>query len=137
MSTSPTSSPQPARFPRAEHLKRQSDIKRTFKNGKTAACYGAKLFAFKREDGALNTRIAFTFQRKYGNAVERNRAKRLGREAYRALRQDLKPGYDLVWLLFVPANADEKKKMTCAKRLAQFRTLCSRAGLLREEQNEV
>ena len=54
--------------------------------------------------------------------MERNRARRLGREAYRHLRQELKPGYDLVLLVY-PGNAD------FGFRMKQLRELLGRAGL--------
>ena len=84
------------------------------------SCSGAKLFILKNE--LPYNRIAFTHSKKFGNAVERNRARRLGREAYRHLRKDLRPGYDLVLLLY-PGNDD------FCLRMKQLRELFSRAGL--------
>jgi ribonuclease P protein component len=68
-------------------------------------------------------RIAFTFARKFGNAVERNRARRIGREAYRFLKNRLKSGYDLVLLVYPGRDF-------LADRMDQLETLFSRAGLL-------
>ncbi|MDR3275595.1 MAG: ribonuclease P protein component [Treponema sp.] len=106
----------PFRFPRGERLKRRGDIQRVFKCGKAASGAGAKLFVL--ENGLPHNRIAFSFARKFGNAVERNRARRLGREAYRHLRSSLKSGFDLVLLVY-PGKGPE-----------QLRSLCSRAGIV-------
>jgi ribonuclease P protein component len=74
------------------------------------------------ENGLPYNRIAFTFSRKFGNAVERNRARRVSREAYRHLRHGLKQGYDLV-LLVQPGKDD------FVQRTAQMKELFARAGL--------
>jgi ribonuclease P protein component len=77
---------------------------------------------FFRGNGLAHNRIAFTFARKYGNAVERNRARRLGREAYRYMRNRLKGGFDLVLLVY-------PGKDTLTGRQEQLKVLFSKAGL--------
>jgi ribonuclease P protein component len=78
---------------------------------------------FWLENGFPRNRIAFAFARKFGNAVERNRARRIGREAYRLLKDQLKSGYDLVLLVYPGRDF-------LADRMDQLETLFSRAGLL-------
>ena len=68
-------------------------------------------------------RIAFTFSRKYGNAVQRNYSRRLSREVYRLLRNDLRTGYDMVLLVYPGQDV-------FSVRMGQMRELLSRAGLL-------
>jgi ribonuclease P protein component len=92
----------PLVFPRQERLKGRDEIREVFNRKRVVSCSGAKLFILK--NGLPYNRIAFTFSRKFGNAVKRNRARRLGREAYRHLRQTLKPGYDLVLLVYPAGN---------------------------------
>jgi RNase P protein component len=86
-------------------------------------------------------RIGFTQIRKYGNAPERNRARRLGREAYRLLRPRLKAGFDLVLLVYpgpsnparpgTPSGAHIKPgRSSLEARLVQLRSLFGKAGLL-------
>jgi ribonuclease P protein component len=85
-------------------------------------------------------RIGFTQIRKYGNAPERNRARRLGKEAYRLLRSRLKSGFDLVLLVYPgqpnPARPDTPKSRirpgwgSLKVRLTQLKSLFGKAGLL-------
>ena len=110
----------PFDFPGRERLKGKAEIREVFNKKKLVSCQGAKLFILK--NGLSHNRIAFTFSRKFGNAVERNRARRLGREAYRHLRKELKPGYDLVLLVY-PGND------ALRFRMKQLYDLLSRAGL--------
>jgi ribonuclease P protein component len=117
MSTSPTKP-----FPKNEHLKKTADIRAVFRKGKAVSGRGAKLFFLK--NGLSYNRAAFTFARKFGNAVQRNRARRLGRESYRHLRAKLSPGWDLV-LLFYP---DKDAKFD--RRFAQIQSLFEKTKLV-------
>jgi ribonuclease P protein component len=75
-------------------------------------------------------RIGFTLARKFGTAPERNRAKRLGREAYRLLRPRLAPGFDLVLLVYPAPQKPGLRRLDLGFRMDQFTGLCSRAGLI-------
>jgi ribonuclease P protein component len=110
-------------FPRQERLKGRDEIREVFNRRKAVSCAGAKLLTLK--NGLPHNRVAFTFSRKFGCAVERNRARRLGREAYRRLRGGLKQGFDLVLLVY-PGKDD------FASRLQQLTELFRRAGLLEQ-----
>ncbi|MDR2807729.1 MAG: ribonuclease P protein component [Spirochaetaceae bacterium] len=107
-------------FKRHERLKSQSEIRKVFNRGKMVRCYGAKLLFIKNT--VSYNRIAFTFSRKFGKAVERNRARRLAREAYRHIKPLLACGYDMVLLVF-PGND------SLAIRKEQLQSLCREAGL--------
>ena len=110
------------RFPRKERLKGRDEIREVFSRGKVVSCPGAKLF--RHRNGLEHNRIAFTFSRKYGNAVARNRSRRLSREAFRFLRNELRAGYDLVLLVYPGRDI-------FSARMDQVRDLFSRAGLLK------
>ncbi|MDR3284898.1 MAG: ribonuclease P protein component [Treponema sp.] len=110
------------RFTRQERLRLSGDIRRVYKTGKKVGVEGAKLFVL--ENAGQFNRIAFTLPRSYGNAVERNRTKRLCRESYRHQRGNLKSGYDIVFLTY-------KGYDTFQERSGQFCQLCEKAGLLR------
>jgi ribonuclease P protein component len=108
------------RFRREEHLKGRDRIREVFK-GKRFSCRGAKLFLL--ENGLPYNRICFTFPGGFGNAVKRNRAKRLGREAFRLLKPCLRSGYDMILLVYSESGTD------LADRAKQLKTLFTGAGL--------
>jgi ribonuclease P protein component len=109
-------------FPRPERLKKRADIRAVMKKGRCVTEFGAKLFY--KENSLSYNRIAFTFARKFGNAVERNRARRLGRESYRHLRTIIIPaGWDFVLLVYPGAS-------TFDKRFVQLQRLMGRARLI-------
>jgi ribonuclease P protein component len=109
------------RFTRKERLKKRDEIREVFNRGKAVTCSGAKLFVLG--NGLTHNRVAFTFARKFGNAVERNRARRVGREAYRHIRNNLAGGYDLVLLVY-------PGKDLFTARSKQLGILFSKAGLV-------
>jgi ribonuclease P protein component len=122
------------RFPRKEKLKGRNEIREVFDRKKNVTCPGARLLM--RRNGLQHNRIAFTFSRKFGNAVERNRSRRLSREAYRLLRNELRKGYDLVLLVYPEGNLgpggprrSRPGRDDFNTRMDQLRNLFSRAGL--------
>ncbi|MDR2479039.1 MAG: ribonuclease P protein component [Treponema sp.] len=131
------------RFRPEEHLKGRIEIRDVFRRGKQFCCRGAKLFVLK--NSVSHNRICFTFSRGFGNAVARNRARRLGREAYRHLRPSLRGGHDLILLMYSEAPAvstlftgkesgaaarGKFPKSGFAARMEQQRYLFFKAGLL-------
>jgi len=77
------------------------------------------------ENSLSRNRICFTFSRGFGTAVQRNRARRLGREAYRSLKPCLKSGNNMILLVY-----PEDTRATLAGRTEQLQILFDRAGLL-------
>jgi ribonuclease P protein component len=134
------------RFTREERLKGRDEIRAVFNRGKAVSCPGVKLFVLR--SGLDRNRLAVTFARKFGNAVKRNRARRISREAYRLLRNGLKTGFDLAALVYPagqrpgtakirPDAADTRpapEKDCLAVRMEQFRILFGRAGLFSENR---
>lgn len=81
-------------FKRCEHLKKSADFAAVFKSGRRRSVYGAVLYYLP--NSLPHHRIGFAMRRGYGNAVERNRCKRLSREAWRLLPKDGGVHYDFV-----------------------------------------
>jgi ribonuclease P protein component len=60
------------------------------------------VFILKRRDEGAPLRLGITASRKIGNAVERNRARRLIREAFRAVFPELPGALDIVVIVRRP-----------------------------------
>lgn len=72
--------------------------------------------------------MGITTSKKVGNAVQRNRSRRVIREAFRALAPRVRPGFDLV---LVARGKTPYVKSTDVRR--QLERQLQAAGLLREE----
>jgi len=123
VSAGPGHSQAAGRFKRKEHLKGRDAIKEVYVRGRRFSCRGAKLFVQK--NSLPYNRICFTFSRGFGKAVERNRARRLGREVYRMIKPRLNYGYDMILLVYPDVAG-----VTFTGRMEQVTTLLSKAGLL-------
>jgi|SaaInl7_150m_RNA_FD_contig_21_930696_length_527_multi_14_in_0_out_0_1 ribonuclease P protein component len=105
---------------REERLKRKSDFDSVFAVGKRKSCSGARLVY--RKNGLDISRFAVCPVRKYGTAVERNRAKRICRELFRTMKTQIASGYDIVLVIY-------PGKDTFEERGEMFSFLLERSGL--------
>lgn len=107
--------------PRRSRLRRRSDINAVFDNGKSVRDRLATMIA--RPNDLPHTRTGVGISRRHGNAVRRNRIKRLCREAMRLSRNDLPAGWDFMILPRAGAKATlanlRKSVLTLAGRLAR------------------
>jgi ribonuclease P protein component len=99
MSLSPT---KPNAFRPAEHLRRPSDFRRVYDRRRSVS--DGWLIVYGCENGLPYLRVGFSVSRKVGNAVRRNRLRRLYREAFRLARSQMPTGLDLV---LIPRRNDE------------------------------
>jgi ribonuclease P protein component len=80
-------------------LKNGREISRIFREGLRARDAVLTLLAARRPQGGdLPSRVAVAVSGRHGNAVVRNRIKRLCREAFRTSRERLPAGWDFVML---------------------------------------
>jgi ribonuclease P protein component len=112
-------------FPTHLRLRRTADFEQVYDKGRRLGDGHLLLFALPSVPGAV--RAGFSVSRKHGNAVRRNRRKRLLREAFRLHRVQLPLGYDFV---LVPRQREDstlqdysRSLLTLARRLhRQFMT---------------
>lgn len=79
-----------------ETLKTNSDFRRAYARGKSYT--NPALVMYVRKNRAGSCRIGITASKKIGNAVQRNRARRVIREAFRQINLPLRGHYDLVFV---------------------------------------
>ncbi len=109
-----------------ETLKRDDQFERVRRNGHTWAT-GLVVLNAARNDVGTN-RFGFVAGKKVGKSVERNRARRLIREAVRLRLPLIKPGWDLVWIARA-GIADKKVDSVIAAVEVSFatsQTVCHR-----------
>lgn len=75
-------------------IKKNRDFRRLYRSGKSSA--NAYLAVYLRRNKLDSNRLGITTGVKLGNAVTRNRVRRLIREAYRLCEDRLIKGYDIV-----------------------------------------
>lgn len=104
---------------------RNNDFRRAYARGKSFVSPVVVVYVMKNRLGL--TRVGITTSKKIGNAVQRNRSRRVIREAYRALQPRVRPGLDLV---FVARGKTPHVKS--GEVLRHMERLLSGAGVLAE-----
>ena len=83
------------RSPSRGRLSRSAEFERVFRQGRSTANRHLVLYTFPNATGG-RPRLGLSVSRKVGGAVERNRVKRLLREAFAHTEANLRAGQDVV-----------------------------------------
>jgi len=105
--------PLPAKY----RIRRSADFQRAYQKRCTVS--DGELLIFGCENGLPHPRLGLSVSRRLGNAVVRNRWKRILREAFRLHRERLPVGLDLVVVPRESGQAELDRATASLCRLAQ------------------
>ncbi len=110
-------------------LKSNSDFRRLYNRGKAVTDPALVVYYSKNRAGIC--RIGITTSKKIGNAVERNRSRRVIREAFRQVCPLINPCYDIVMV------ARSKTKYLKSTRVEEvMKRIFENEGMLKPESEE-
>jgi ribonuclease P protein component len=81
---------------RRQRLSRSAEFDRVFREGRSHASRHLVVYSFPREEADAEPRLGVSVGRKVGGAVQRNRMKRLLREAFDQIAPELPRDHDFV-----------------------------------------
>lgn len=111
---------------RTDTLKANSDFRRLYSHGKSYVAPDLVVYIVKT-NRPIN-RIGITVSKKVGNAVLRNRARRVIREAYRLLAPEISVfGWDMVFVA-----RQKTAKVSSLKVMDAMRDLFKKAGVINQ-----
>ena len=116
-------------LPRRRILKQKRDFQIVYQNGRSLANRYLVLYVFPRKTDK-GTKVGFAAGKKLGNAVIRNRLKRMLRESYRLEQSKINPDY---WLLLVARKSALSVKQPVIRKA--FLSLARKAGICVQEAN--
>ena len=108
-------------------LSRSAEFERVYRHGRSTANRHLVLYTFPNPD-AGRPRLGLSVSRKVGGAVQRNRVKRMLREAFSREETALKPGQDVVVVARPPAG-DLAEREGLSGMESSLGELIAKAGL--------
>jgi len=108
-------------------LSRSAEFERVYRQGRSIANRHLVLYTFPNP-AAQRPRLGLSVSRKVGGAVQRNRVKRLLREAFAQAEAELKPGQDVV-VVARPGVGELAEREGLAGVDAALSELITKAGL--------
>jgi ribonuclease P protein component len=115
---------------RRRRLSRSAEFDRVYREGRSHASRHLVIYAFPVPDGEGSPRLGVSVGRRLGGAVERNRVKRLLRDAFWGVADRLPVGHDFV----IVARPDARELADAAAVEAALREVLASAGLTGEER---
>lgn len=109
-------------------LRKKSDFSSIYNKGKSVG--DRFVVIFYRRNFLPYNRTGFLASKKVGNSVKRNRARRLMKESYRNLKDELPLGYDFI---FIARNTISDKKFADVDK--SIRSAIKKTGVMK--QNEI
>ena len=116
---------------RGGRLSRSAEFERVYRHGRSNATRHFVLYVFDSPT-AGPTRLGLSVSRKVGGAVQRNHVKRVLREAFAALAEQVGDGHDLV-IVARPGAAELAERDGLEGVLAALTELLAKAGLTAAE----
>jgi ribonuclease P protein component len=117
-------------FPQRLRLKTTAQFERVYARKKSAS--DSRLVVYACENDLPHPRLGCSVSRKVGNAVVRNRYKRLFREAFRLTQYDLPAGVDLI---VIPRSGGEPTIAEVKESLVKLARQAARKLEPRSEPN--
>lgn len=111
------------KLPKSGRLRRNKSFQAVYRSGKSIANRQMVLYVLPQH--GRERRVGFAAGKRLGDAVVRNRVKRLLREAYRLQQHKLKNGFDLIIV-----GRQSLVKETLPTVTAALLHLCERAKIL-------